>query len=295
MIEALRKHWPEYLIEAGALGAFMVSACSFAALLGHPESPAQNWMLSGMPMRMLMGAAMGLTAISIIYSPWGKRSGAHMNPVVTFTFWRLGKVETWDAFFYMLSQFIGGIGGVLLVHAALRSWVSHPAVNYAVTRPGRRRLGGCFLRGGGDLFSADVRDPGDFQHATIGAVHGAVRRRSGGDVYHFRIADFGNEHESGADAGVGFLGARLDSAMDLLYGAGAGDAAGGRAVREGARGKRRDLRQAAPPERATLHFSVRLRDEGEFAGWIGNLGCSLERAGILVFRCNERGLGRTTR
>ncbi len=136
MIEALRKHWPEYLIEAGALGAFMVSACSFAALLGHPESPAQNWMLSGMPMRMLMGAAMGLTAISIIYSPWGKRSGAHMNPVVTFTFWRLGKVETWDAFFYMLSQFIGGIGGVLLVHAALRSWVSHPAVNYAVTRPG---------------------------------------------------------------------------------------------------------------------------------------------------------------
>jgi aquaporin Z len=136
MLESLRKHWPEYLIEAGCLGTFMVSACSFAALLGHPESPVQNWMLARMPMRMLMGIAMGLTAISIIYSPWGKRSGAHMNPAVTFTFWRLGKVETWDAFFYVLAQFIGGIGGVLLVHAALRSWVSHPSVNYAVTRPG---------------------------------------------------------------------------------------------------------------------------------------------------------------
>jgi aquaporin Z len=116
----------------------MVSACSFAALLAHPESPVQHWMLMRMPMRVLMGAAMGLTAIAIIYSPWGQRSGAHMNPAVTFTFWRLGKVETWDAVFYVLFQFIGGISGVLLVHAALRSWVSHPSVNYAVTRPGGR-------------------------------------------------------------------------------------------------------------------------------------------------------------
>src|ERR1700740_2117599 len=112
MLDSLRKHWPEYLIEAGCLGAFMVSACTFAALLGHPQSPAHAWMLEGQSTRMLMGLAMGLTAIAIIYSPWGKRSGAHMNPAVTFTFWRLGKVETWDAFFYMLFQFIGGISGV---------------------------------------------------------------------------------------------------------------------------------------------------------------------------------------
>jgi aquaporin Z len=138
MLKSLWKNWPEYLIEAGCLGTFMISACSFTALLSHPESPAQAWMLGGMAMRMLMGLAMGLTAVAIIYSPLGKRSGAHMNPAVTFTFWRLGKVETWDAFFYVLSQFVGGIAGVLLVHAALRSWVSHPAVNYAVTRPGGR-------------------------------------------------------------------------------------------------------------------------------------------------------------
>jgi len=46
-----------------------------------------------------------LTAIAIIYSPWGKQSGAHINPVVTFTFWRLGKVKSWDAFFYIMAQF----------------------------------------------------------------------------------------------------------------------------------------------------------------------------------------------
>ena len=29
-------HWPEYLIEAGAIGTFMVSAAVFAAVLYHP-------------------------------------------------------------------------------------------------------------------------------------------------------------------------------------------------------------------------------------------------------------------
>ena len=136
MLDSLRKHWPEYFIEAACLGSFMVSACSFAALLGHPESPVQSWMLNGLPMRLLMGTAMGLTAIAIIYSPWGKRSGAHMNPAVTFTYWRLGRVENWDAVFYILFQFAGGVAGVVLVHAALRTWISHPAVNYAATHPG---------------------------------------------------------------------------------------------------------------------------------------------------------------
>ena len=50
-----------------------------------------------------MGLAMGLTAIGIIYSPWGKQSGAHLNPAVTLTFFRLGKVAPWDAVFYVAS------------------------------------------------------------------------------------------------------------------------------------------------------------------------------------------------
>lgn len=136
MLDALRNHWPEYMIEAMCLGVFMISACTFAALLGHPMSPVQMWFTAGARMRFAMGMAMGLTAIALIYSPWGKRSGAHMNPAVTFTFLRLGKLVPWDAFFYVLFQFAGGIGGVLLARVFLRGWVSHPAVNYAVTTPG---------------------------------------------------------------------------------------------------------------------------------------------------------------
>lgn len=137
MVKALRKHWPEYLIEAACLGTFMISACTFASLLGYPESPAHMWLMSGVPQRVAMGLAMASTAIAIIYSPWGKRSGAHMNPAVTLTFWRLGKIGPWDAFFYLTSQFAGGITGVLVARVFLRSWVAHPAVNFAVTTPGR--------------------------------------------------------------------------------------------------------------------------------------------------------------
>jgi aquaporin Z len=44
---------------------------------------------------------MGLTAVLLIFSPLGKRSGAHMNPSVTLTFLHFGKVRPWDAVFYV--------------------------------------------------------------------------------------------------------------------------------------------------------------------------------------------------
>ena len=38
----------------------------------------------------------------LIQSPWGKRSGAHMNPAITIAFLRLEKIHPWDALFYVL-------------------------------------------------------------------------------------------------------------------------------------------------------------------------------------------------
>ena len=133
---SLRVHWPEYLMEAGLLGAFMVSACIFGALYEFPHSPVRRAITSQLFRRMLMGISMGLTAIAIIYSPWGKQSGAHINPSVTFTFFRLGKIKPWDAIFYMAAQFTGAVLGVLFVARFLSKEISHPAVRYAVTVPG---------------------------------------------------------------------------------------------------------------------------------------------------------------
>lgn len=135
-LASLRVHWPEYLMEAALLGAFMVSACVFGALYEFPQSPVHQATASGFLRRLLMGLSMGSTAIAIIYSPWGKQSGAHINPSVTFTFLRLGKIKFWDALFYIAAQFIGAVLGVFLVARFLGRELADPAVRYVVTLPG---------------------------------------------------------------------------------------------------------------------------------------------------------------
>jgi aquaporin Z len=131
-----RFHWPEYLIEAGALACFMISACTFGTLLGHPGSAIVSAVPSPYARRVLMGALMGLTAIAIIHSPWGRRSGAQMNPVLTLTFFRLGRSAPLDAAAYVVAQFAGGALGVMVAGAFLGSALAAPGVMYVVTEPG---------------------------------------------------------------------------------------------------------------------------------------------------------------
>jgi aquaporin Z len=132
-------------MEGAELGLFMFSACLFVALLEYPASPFHSLLPNPMLRRVLIGAAMGVTAILIIYSPLGQRSGAHFNPSVTLTFWRLGKIATWDALGYILFQFTGGTIGVLLSALALGAIIADPTVNYAVTIPGSAGIGIAFI------------------------------------------------------------------------------------------------------------------------------------------------------
>jgi len=76
-------------------------------------------------------------AVAIIYSPWGRQSGAHLNPAVTLTFLRLGKVAPADALFYVLAQFTGGAAGTLLMAAALGDRFTLPPISAVATLPGR--------------------------------------------------------------------------------------------------------------------------------------------------------------
>lgn len=145
MLDALRRHWPEYLMEAAGLGIFMISAGVFGTILEYPASPVHQAIADPFLRRIVMGIAMGLTAIGIIYSPWGKQSGAHLNPSITLTFLRLGKVKPPDAFFYIVAQFAGGLTGVLLVVLALRNAFTDPPVRYVATIPGPRGASIAFL------------------------------------------------------------------------------------------------------------------------------------------------------
>ena len=146
--EVVREHWPEYLMEAAGLGLFMISAAIVTSLLEYPHSPLHQLLPDPVIRRVLIGIAMGVTAIGIIYSPWGKRSGAHLNPAVTMTFLRLGKIQGLDALFYVLAQFIGGLIGLLVAAIAIGMAIEDPTVNYVVTVPG--------VEGTGMAFAAEV-------------------------------------------------------------------------------------------------------------------------------------------
>jgi aquaporin Z len=128
-------HWREYGIEAICLAAFMCSAAAFATLLQHSASPLAIGGATALT-RLPMGVAMGLTAMALIYSPWGQRSGAHMNPAVTLTFLCLGKMARLDAAMYVVAQVVGGIGGIVVANLALDRLPSAPSVNYVATVPG---------------------------------------------------------------------------------------------------------------------------------------------------------------
>jgi aquaporin Z len=144
MRDALKHHWPEYLMEAAELGLFMLAAGLLGVLMEHPDSPVRQVIPDAFHRRMLTGLAMGLTAIGIIYSPLGKQTGAHFNPSVTLTFLRLGKIAPSDACFYIISQFLGGILGVMMAAAIAGNRIAHPTVNYVVTQPGAFGTGAAF-------------------------------------------------------------------------------------------------------------------------------------------------------
>jgi aquaporin Z len=129
-------HWRESVIEALLLGLFMVSACSITSLLQLPSSPLRRVIPDALLRRAVIGVCMGLTATALIYSPWGQRSGAHMNPSVTLTFYRLGKIRWPDAALYIVGQFVGGVCGVLLSGVALRGILARPEIGFVATHPG---------------------------------------------------------------------------------------------------------------------------------------------------------------
>jgi aquaporin Z len=132
-------------MEGWGLGTFTVSAGLCGTVIFHPASPLALALAAPLGQRALMGALMGLTAVGIIHSPWGQQSGAHLNPAVTLSFLRLGKIAVYDAVLYVLAQVLGGLVGVLLVIAALGHLFTDPPVSHIATLPGTGGVGVALL------------------------------------------------------------------------------------------------------------------------------------------------------
>jgi aquaporin Z len=127
-----------YALDGALLGIFMVSACVIVTLLEHPALPLRRLIPSDFLRRALVGLAMGSTAVGLIYSSWGKRTGAFMNPATILCFLRLGKLTPRAALGYVVAQFVGGALGVMVCALVLGTFLSDPAVRFVVTEPGAR-------------------------------------------------------------------------------------------------------------------------------------------------------------
>jgi aquaporin Z len=141
----VRGNWRIYAMDGALLGVFMISACVSCAIVEHPSSPVRQAISSDLLRRMLIGIAMGLTAICLIYSRWGRRSGAFMNPAMVISFVRLGRLNAIDAAGYIVAQFVGAAAGVIVSSALLGMWVRNPSVNYVVTVPGSYGLAAAWV------------------------------------------------------------------------------------------------------------------------------------------------------
>ena len=129
----LRGHWPEYAIEAGFLALFVLAAGVLSAWL---ETASMAATLEPATRRVLAGVATGLALIAMIYSPWGRRSGTHLNPGITLAYLRLGKMGRWDALFYAVAQVAGAFVAVALLRGgALLPATTAPSLLSTSTGP----------------------------------------------------------------------------------------------------------------------------------------------------------------
>lgn len=134
MLNKGQTHWQDYLIEAWGLGMLMVVAGVMTVIVEDPGSLLHQ--VDPWQRRALVGLCVGGTLSALIYSKWGKRSGAHFNPAFTLAFYRLGKLHPRDAAFYCLSHFCGGLAGILLVALLLGDRFTEPPIRYISTLPG---------------------------------------------------------------------------------------------------------------------------------------------------------------
>lgn len=141
---AFAAHWPDYLKEAGGLLVFMLAAGAAATVFEHPASPVHTAIPSDIVRRAGIGAIMAAVITGLAYSPWGKRTGTHLNPAVTLALYRLGRIDRWDALFYIIAQFAGAIAATPLLLAAIGPAFTHESVNYATTQPGPMGIGVAF-------------------------------------------------------------------------------------------------------------------------------------------------------
>lgn len=225
--DAWRRHWSRYLMEGAELGIFMIVALGFALMLEYPESRVHKAISSPLLRRFIFGLGIGITVVFLIYSTWGRQSGAQFNPAVTLAMLYLHRIIPWDAFFYIIAQFIGGWLGVVLMAAPFPKASAHPKVKFVVTEPGKPGVAVAFAAEFVISFVllATLRlvYQSEWLKPQLGFFAGFLLC-----VYITFESPFGHEPEASPQRGLRYPGTELESDLDLFRGHDFRDAPRGR-------------------------------------------------------------------
>ncbi|MFF3062525.1 MIP/aquaporin family protein [Streptomyces sp. NPDC057909] len=131
---SLGRHWRAWLSEFAATAILLlVMVTLFRNLFGAGSVLARA--IPSQDGRLVADAVVsGITVGLLIISPFGRRSGGHMNPAVSLAFWLMGALPGRDAAAYAASQLAGSLAGVAVGRLVWGEQTADPAVGFAVIR-----------------------------------------------------------------------------------------------------------------------------------------------------------------
>jgi len=131
-ILGIREYLAEYVGTTLLLLVGLSAVCADFAV----RSPVVSALHDTSLRRLLTGIVFAGAITAIVYSPLGRRSGAHLNPAVTLAFWLLGKITSRSAVFYAVAQLAGALTGAALVLAIWGGWATNVHVGATVPQDG---------------------------------------------------------------------------------------------------------------------------------------------------------------
>lgn len=107
-------HWVEWGCEF--LGTAVLLLGGLSAVCWTMGTGAFRTAIPSESARLLLtGLMFAGTGSLMALSPWGRRSGAHLNPAVTLAFWLQHKVHPHDVAGYVAAQLLGALAGAAAV------------------------------------------------------------------------------------------------------------------------------------------------------------------------------------
>lgn len=114
-------HLREYGSEFIGTAFLMFCIVGVVALMFGNGSPVPSYIPSRVLRLFFAGLLIGTSGAIVAVSPFGKLSGAHVNPAVSFGFYLLGKMHLRDTILYVISQIAGALLGAIAAHPVFSS------------------------------------------------------------------------------------------------------------------------------------------------------------------------------